>query len=97
MRQDGTGPDGLAQRVVHIIAAQLRIAPDKVTREKLLVRQLGATASKLIHLRTALEIEFALNIPPVVFAKIHTVAEVIEYTQRAMKQKPPAASPPPEA
>jgi acyl carrier protein len=78
----------ISERVVKLIAAQLKVDKDQVKPEKSLVKDLRATSKKLIALRKALAMEFKLKITADSFKKVHTVGETITLVQKALL--PPA-------
>ena len=96
-------PKTVEQRVISVIARQLKVdelritTQDKGTRAVSLVDDLEATAPRLAQLRKGLEKEFTLKIPPAAFKKLHTVGETVDYVTKALDKSKPAAKPTPEA
>jgi acyl carrier protein len=86
-------PKTLDERVIGIIAKQLKVEEKEVTPEKSLVDDLGAKPKAKVQLRKALEKEFSLKIPSAAFGKLKTVEETVDYVKRAIeKQKPSTES-----
>jgi acyl carrier protein len=90
-------PKTLQQRVISVIAKQLKIDEEKITSNKKgledlsLVDDLGATASGLAQLRKALVKEFTLKIPSAAFKKLHTVGETVDYVKKEVDKRKSAA------
>jgi acyl carrier protein len=90
-------PKTIEQRVISVVAKQLKADEEAITPKKLLVDDLGATASGLAELRKGLEKEFSLKIPSAVFKKLHTVGETADYVKKAVDKRKSAAKPKKEA
>jgi acyl carrier protein len=84
-------PKTVEQRVIGVIAKQLKADEEALTPKKLLVDDLGATASGLAQLRKALVKEFTLKIPAAEFKKLHTVGETVDYVKKAVDKRKAAA------
>jgi acyl carrier protein len=70
-------------RVIDIVAEQLGVEKDKITRESHFVNDLGADSLDTVELVMELEEEFDINIPDDVAEKIQTVGEAINHIQKA--------------
>ena len=85
-------PKTVDQRVIGVMAKQLKVGELSITRNKkpierlLLVEDLGATPLALAQLRTGLEKEFDLKIPTDAFKKVHTAGETIDYVKKATEK-----------
>jgi acyl carrier protein len=83
-------PAGNAERVIGVIADQLKIDSEGVTPEKSLVKDLGAKPMQMPRLRTALAKEFGVRISASTFGHVHTVGDAIACVEKALaKQSPP--------
>ncbi|MGA2066038.1 MAG: Os1348 family NHLP clan protein [Thermoguttaceae bacterium] len=85
-------PKEIQERVAKVLVAQLKVAKDDVTPEKLLAKDLGATGTKAIGLRTALAKEFKIKITAESFKKVRTVGDAADYVGKALQ--PPAKTKP---
>ncbi len=96
-------PKTIEQRVVSVIATQLKVDELRITAHNkrievlLLVDDLEATPSGLAQLRKGLEKEFSLKIPVATFNKLHTVGETVDYVKKAVDKRASAAKPKPGA
>jgi acyl carrier protein len=79
--------DNLEERVIGIVAKQLKADKDDVTRDKALVQDLQAKPADLVRLKKALEKEFGLKIPGEAFKKLRTVGQIIDYVRKAPDKK----------
>ncbi len=71
------------ERVVNIVAEQLGVEKDKITRETSFVNDLGADSLDTVELVMELEEEFDINIPDDAAEKIQKVGEAIEFIENA--------------
>jgi acyl carrier protein len=90
-------PKTIEQRVIGVIAKQLKADEAAIAPKKSLVDDLGATGPGLVQLRKALEKEFSLKIPGAEFKKLHTAGETIDYVKKAVAKRKSAAQPKPDA
>jgi acyl carrier protein len=96
-------PKTIEQRVISVIAKQLKVdelritAHDKGSRAVSLVDDLEATAPGLVQVRKGLEKEFTLKIPSAAFKKLHTVGETVDYVKKAVDKRTSTAKPKPDA
>ncbi len=89
-------PKTIEQRVISVIAKQLKANEAAITPKKLLVDDLGATTSGLAQLRKGLEKEFSLKIPVAAFKKLHTAGETTDYVKKAVDKRTSATKPKPD-
>ena len=73
----------IEERVFDIVAEQLGVEREKITRESHFINDLGADSLDTVELVMELEEEFDVNIPDDVAEKIQTVGEAINYIQKA--------------
>jgi acyl carrier protein len=80
------------ERVVDIVAEQLGVSKEQITRETSFVNDLGADSLDTVELVMELEEEFDINIPDDAAEKIQTVGQAIDHIQSAVegsgKQEP---------
>lgn len=69
----------LESKVREIIAEQLGISDDEITRDSTFVDDLGADSLDIIELVMALEEDFSLDIPDEDAEKMHNVGDLINY------------------
>jgi acyl carrier protein len=69
-------------RVVNIVAEQLGVEKDKITRDSNFVNDLGADSLDTVELVMELEEEFDINIADDAAEKIQTVGEAIAHIER---------------
>jgi len=67
------------ERVVEIVAEQLGVDREKVTRDTSFVNDLGADSLDTVELVMELEEEFDITIPDDAAEKIQTVGQAIDY------------------
>jgi acyl carrier protein len=65
-----------------IVAEQLGVAREQVSRESSIIRDLGADSLDQVELVMELEEEFDVSIPDDVAEKIDTVGQVIDQIER---------------
>jgi acyl carrier protein len=73
----------VAERVIEIVADQLGVEKEKITRETSFVNDLGADSLDTVELVMELEEEFDINIPDDAAEKIQTVGQAIEFIEKA--------------
>ena len=73
----------VSERVIDIVAEQLGVNKDQITKEISLVNDLGADSLDTVELVMELEEEFDINIPDDAAEKIQTVGEAIEYIEKS--------------
>jgi acyl carrier protein len=66
-----------------IVAEQLGVAREQVTRESSIIHDLGADSLDQVELVMELEEEFDISIPDDVAEKIDTVGQAIDQIERA--------------
>ena len=71
------------ERVVDIVAEQLGVEKDKITRDTHFVNDLGADSLDTVELVMELEEEFDISIPEDSAEKIQRVGEAIDYIEKA--------------
>ena len=69
-------------RVVNIVAEQLGVEKEKITRESNFVNDLGADSLDTVELVMELEEEFDINIADDAAEKIQTVGEAIAHIEK---------------
>jgi acyl carrier protein len=72
------------ERVIKIVAEQLGVEKEKITRDTSFVNDLGADSLDTVELVMELEEEFDITIPDEVAEKIQTVGQAIEHIERAV-------------
>ena len=73
----------IEERVIDIVADQLGVEKEKITRESNFVNDLGADSLDTVELVMELEEEFEINIPDDAADKIQTVGEAIDHISNA--------------
>lgn len=71
------------ERVIDIVADQLGVEKDKITRDSNFVNDLGADSLDTVELVMELEEEFDVNIPDEAAEKIQTVCEAIDHIKKS--------------
>lgn len=69
------------ETVATLIAKQLKVAPEKVTREARLVEDLGADSANVMVLIMDLEDQFNLQVEDSAITTLKTVGDVADYIQ----------------
>ena len=69
------------ERVIDIVAEQLGVDKEKITRETSFVNDLGADSLDTVELVMELEEEFDITIPDDAAEKIQTVGEAIKFIE----------------
>jgi acyl carrier protein len=72
-------------RVFDIVAEQLGVSRDQLTRDTSFINDLGADSLDNVELVMELEEEFDVNIPEDEAEKIQTVGQAIDYIERSQK------------
>ncbi len=72
----------IEQRVIDIVAEQLGVEKDKITRETHFVNDLGADSLDTVELVMELEEEFNVTIPEDASEKIQRVGEAIDFIEK---------------
>jgi len=73
----------IEERVIEIVANQLGVDKEKVTRESSFVNDLGADSLDMVELVMELEEEFDIDIPEDSADKIETVGQAINFLEEA--------------
>ncbi len=73
------------ERVVDIVADQLGVEKDKITRETHFVNDLGADSLDTVELVMVLEEEFDISIPEDAAEKIQRVGEAVDFIEKAQQ------------
>ncbi len=71
----------IESKVVAIVAEQLQVAANEVTREKSFFEDLKADSLDVVELVMEFEDEFKVTIPDEDYPKIKTVGDAIDYIQ----------------
>ncbi len=80
-------PKTVEQRVVAVLAKQLKLDEKDLTPKEWRVVDLDATASGQAAQRKALEKEFQFKIPAEAFKKLRTVGDAIHYVQETVDKR----------
>ena len=67
------------EKVKEILARQLRVAPERVTMEAQIKRDLGADSVDILQLLMRLEDDYGITIPDQELAKFETVGDVVNF------------------
>ena len=67
------------EQVKEILARQLRVAPEKVTIDAQIKRDLGADSVDILQLLMRLEDDYGIVIPDQELAKFETVGDVVNF------------------
>ena len=70
------------ERVQTILAKQLRLAPEKITPESRIMKDLGADSLDILQLLMRIEDQDGIVIPDQALAKFDTVADVVAYLEK---------------
>lgn len=73
----------IEERVTDIVAEQLGVDKEKITRETSFVNDLGADSLDTVELVMELEEEFDISIPDEAAEKIQKVGEAVDYIEKA--------------
>ena len=69
------------EKVQTILARQLRLAPEKITMECLIKKDLGADSLDILQLLMRIEDQYGIVMPDQALAKVETVADVVNYLE----------------
>ncbi len=69
------------ENVSTLIAKQLKVAPEKVTRDARLVEDLGADSANVMVLIMDLEDQFNMQVEDSAITTLKTVGDVVDYIQ----------------
>ncbi|NLX82595.1 MAG: acyl carrier protein [Clostridiales bacterium] len=67
------------ESVSNLIAKQLKVAPEKVTRDARLVEDLGADSANVMVLIMDLEDQFNMQVEDSAITTLKTVGDVVDY------------------
>jgi acyl carrier protein len=67
------------ERVIDIVAEQLGVSKDQITRETDIANDLGADSLDIVELVMEFEDEFEINIPEEAAENITTIGQVIDH------------------
>ena len=67
------------EQVKEILARQLRVAPEKVTMDAQIKKDLGADSVDILQLLMRLEDDYGIVIPDQELAKFETVGDVVNF------------------
>lgn len=73
----------IEERVTDIVAEQLGVDKEKISRETSFVNDLGADSLDTVELVMELEEEFDISIPDEAAEKIQKVGEAVDYIEKA--------------
>ena len=73
------------EEVKTILARQLRIAPERVTLDAQIKRDLGADSVDILQLLMRLEDDYGITIPDLELAKFETVNDVVTFLDNLPK------------
>ena len=73
------------EEVKTILARQLRIAPERVTLEAQITKDLGADSVDILQLLMRLEDDYGVVIPDQELAKFETVGDVVQFLDNLPK------------
>ena len=73
------------EQVKEILARQLRVAPEKVTLDAQIKKDLGADSVDILQLLMRLEDEYGIVIPDQELAKFETVGDVVAFLDSLKK------------
>ncbi len=69
------------ETVTKLIAGQLKVDPEKVTRDARLVEDLGADSANVMVLIMDLEDQFNMQVEDSAITSLNTVGDVVDYIQ----------------
>ncbi len=75
----------IEERVIDIVADQLGVEKDKITRDTHFVNDLGADSLDTVELVMELEEEFEISIPEDAAEKIQRVGEAVDFIEKAQQ------------
>jgi acyl carrier protein len=77
----------VSERVIDIVAEQLGVNKEQITRDTHFVNDLGADSLDTVELVMELEEEFDINIPDDAAEKIQTVGQAIDHIEKAVEKE----------
>jgi acyl carrier protein len=80
------------ERVIDIVAEQLGVNKDQITRDTSFVNDLGADSLDTVELVMELEEEFDINIPDDAAEKIQTVGQAVDHIKQAVENSGASSS-----
>lgn len=72
-------------KVQNLLAEQLNIAPEKITKESRLLEDLGADSLDFVEMLMSLEDEFGISISDEQAKEMKTVGDVVDYIEKNAK------------
>ena len=73
------------EKVAKMLADQLGIAPEKITPEAEIIKDLGADSLDVVELMMALEDEHGITLPESEVEKVKTVQDVVDMMSKLEK------------
>ena len=70
------------ERVQTILAKQLRLAPEKITPESRIMKDLGADSLDILQLLMRIEDQYGIVIPDEELATFNIVQDVVDYLEK---------------
>ena len=74
----------IEERVIKVVADQLNVKAEQITRETSFVNDLGADSLDTVELIMELEEEFGIDIPENAVEKIQTVGQAVDHIEDAV-------------
>ena len=74
------------EEVKTILSRQLRVAPERVTMDAQIKKDLGADSVDILQLLMRLEDDYGIVIPDETLAKFETVGDVVNYLDKLPRQ-----------
>lgn len=71
--------------LAEMIANQLKVAPEKVTREARLVEDLGADSANVMVLIMDIEDHYGIQVEDSAITSLNTVGDVVDYIEEKTK------------
>ena len=75
------GTPGKVEKLKEILAEQLDVDANSITRESLLIEDLGADSLDAIDIVMSVEDEFKLEVPDEIIEKIETVGDILNFIE----------------
>lgn len=72
-------------KVQSLLAEQLNIAPEKITKESRLLEDLGADSLDFVEMLMSLEDEFGISISDEQAKEMKTVGDVVDFIEKNQK------------
>jgi len=82
--------DAILAGVIDAIAKELRVAPEDITLDTDLARDLSADSLDALNIAVRLEQSFAIKIPDAVLRECRTVASIAQKISRSRGEEPAA-------